>query len=72
MRKGIHLGADESPCKDCKKRFLGCHSVCKEYFDFVAENAANRRIRQLHAENQNEVEKTFRKLSTEINWKKRV
>ena len=72
MRKGIRLGADESPCKDCKKRYLGCHPACKEYNDFVRENAENRRIRQLHAANQIEVEKSFRKLSTEINWKKRI
>lgn len=22
------------PCKDCKKRKLGCHSVCKDYKEF--------------------------------------
>lgn len=24
----------KSPCKDCGKRYLGCHSNCKEYKKF--------------------------------------
>ena len=23
-----------SPCKDCKKRELGCHSICTDYIGF--------------------------------------
>ena len=34
------------PCKDCKKRILGCHSGCPEYIEFkniVEEEKALRR-----------------------------
>lgn len=26
-------------CKGCTKRYLGCHSTCKDYADYKAENA---------------------------------
>lgn len=26
-----------APCKDCKKRELGCHSKCEEYLNFRVE-----------------------------------
>ena len=72
MKRGIRLGCNESPCKDCQKRFLGCHSVCKEYKDFVEENAENRKIRQIHMANQTEVIDSFRKISVETTWRKRI
>lgn len=25
------------PCKDCGKRYLGCHSECKDYIEFNEE-----------------------------------
>lgn len=28
-----------SPCKDCKDRYLGCHSKCKKYNNFKKELA---------------------------------
>lgn len=24
----------QSPCKECERRCVGCHSTCKEYLDF--------------------------------------
>ncbi len=27
----------DGPCHDCKDRFLGCHSECKEYLEWVKE-----------------------------------
>ena len=27
-----------SPCKDCQRRFLNCHSICKQYFEWKADN----------------------------------
>ena len=26
-----------SPCKDCEKRYLGCHSECEDYFKYQEE-----------------------------------
>ena len=35
------------PCKDCTGRFVGCHSTCKKYNDWVkAERKINDEIRQ--------------------------
>ena len=28
----------KATCKDCTERFLGCHSTCKQYANFMAEN----------------------------------
>lgn len=28
----------ESPCKDCKKRDIHCHSVCEEYIAYQDES----------------------------------
>lgn len=27
----------QAPCKDCKDRQLGCHSICQKYIDFKKE-----------------------------------
>lgn len=27
-----------SPCKKCKKRFVGCHSTCQKYIEWNVEN----------------------------------
>lgn len=32
----------KSPCHGCGKRFVGCHSECLEYIDFVQKNDADR------------------------------
>ena len=26
-----------SPCKDCQRRYLGCHSECKDYIEYSEE-----------------------------------
>lgn len=32
------------PCKDCKKRYLGCHDSCEEYQDAKKENEEYKKI----------------------------
>ena len=27
----------QAPCKDCKRRYLGCHSECPDYIDWSRE-----------------------------------
>ena len=27
-----------APCKDCKERFVGCHSVCDHYINWKKEH----------------------------------
>ena len=34
------------PCKDCQKRFVGCHSSCTEYLSFREEKTAENQRRQ--------------------------
>ena len=31
-----------APCKDCVKRFIGCHSTCEDYLEFSKQNEAER------------------------------
>lgn len=26
-----------APCKDCERRYLGCHSECKDYIEYSRE-----------------------------------
>jgi hypothetical protein len=37
-----------APCKDCEKRYLGCHSRCPEYQAFYEEN--KKRLEAKHQE----------------------
>lgn len=41
----------DRPCNGCNKRYVGCHSRCKEYADSVSANAEKRdRIQRAEAE----------------------
>lgn len=37
----------KNPCHECTRRFLGCHSICQEYEDYLtlrhAEDAAKQK-----------------------------
>ena len=36
-----------APCKDCKKKYIGCHGKCLDYIDWQQEKSAiNDRIRK--------------------------
>lgn len=32
-----------SPCKDCPRRFAGCHSICPEYAAFREQIASDKK-----------------------------
>ncbi len=36
----------KGPCKDCEKRYVGCHSKCTEYVDFRKRLDAENEVRQ--------------------------
>lgn len=38
----MRLNYIQSPCKDCKKRHLKCHSTCEAYLDFRKRFQAER------------------------------
>ena len=41
----------KSPCKDCSDRFVGCHTVCVEYFGYkTAVESEKERYRSSKAE----------------------
>lgn len=33
-----------APCKDCKKRAVGCHSICREYLEWQKKNEERRNL----------------------------
>lgn len=39
----------KNSCMDCTKRYIGCHSECKEYKQFVEKNKAVSRARFLES-----------------------
>lgn len=39
----------KSPCYQCEKRYVGCHSKCEEYISFSKENEEYRE--NLHKQN---------------------
>ena len=41
----------EAPCKDCKKRIVGCHANCEEYkkFDNFCVIERHKRLLKWHA-----------------------
>lgn len=40
----------DSPCRDCDKRYLGCHADCKHYAAYSARTVAVRNERLHDAE----------------------
>lgn len=44
MNRNIFLGTPPSPCKDCDRRFLGCHNVklCKKWAEYVVAKKKNK------------------------------
>ena len=36
-------------CKDCTKRYVGCHAECEEYKDFVTRNEKIKQQRKVDA-----------------------
>lgn len=36
----------KSPCKDCRYRTVGCHTVCKNYADYRAEADKAKKARE--------------------------
>lgn len=38
----------QSPCLNCKDRFVGCHSTCEKYIAFTKEN--NKKKEEIRAE----------------------
>lgn len=34
----LDIQIKKAPCKNCKKRHIGCHSKCKEYNQYVEVN----------------------------------
>lgn len=36
------MGNPKSPCKNCEKRAVGCHSSCEDYISFKERNDALR------------------------------
>lgn len=41
-----------SPCKDCGRREIGCHSSCEAYIEYAKERAAARKARYEEGGNQ--------------------
>lgn len=41
----------KAPCKDCKKRELGCHSKCEKYLAFKKEMAKEKEDKRIYLEN---------------------
>ena len=40
----------QAPCKDCYKRYLGCHSKCADYIDYNNKQKKIRDERMARAE----------------------
>ena len=40
----------QAPCKDCEKRYLGCHSECADYIDYNNKQQKIRDERMTRAE----------------------
>ena len=37
-------------CKNCKERYIGCHSNCEYYNDFVAKNEKIKKAKKHYSE----------------------
>lgn len=44
--KGLAEMLNKCPCYQCEERHIGCHSDCRRYLDWKAENDAARKREQ--------------------------
>lgn len=51
-------------CKDCTKRYVGCHSKCKDYKQFKIENEKKRKYINESRDATNQIAYSFKKSST--------
>ena len=60
----------KAPCKDCEKRYIGCHGRCEKYLEFKKAN--NERLKQKSLEidaDQYAIDNTMR---IRRSWQRRV
>lgn len=50
----------QAPCKDCYKRYLGCHSECTDYIDY---NNKQQKIRDERMERAEECQRIVKQIS---------
>ena len=50
----------QAPCKDCYKRYLGCHSECADYIDY---NNKQQKIRDERAERAEECQRIVKQIN---------
>ena len=60
-----------SPCKDCQKRFVGCHSSCNDYAEWKTEEYGERDKVYKEFFEQHPIEDYKIKLRINLNRKKR-
>lgn len=52
---------NKAPCKDCKKRHLGCHADCNDYKEFAEyRKYISDCIKKLNHDNEYEIQKHVR------------
>ena len=60
----------KAPCKDCEKRYIGCHGRCEKYLEFKKAN--NERLKQKSLEidaDQYAIDNTMR---IRRSWQRRI
>ncbi len=60
----------KAPCKDCEKRYVGCHGRCEKYLEFKKAN--NERLKQKSLEidaDQYAIDNTMR---IRRSWQRRI
>lgn len=50
----------QAPCKDCYKRYLGCHSECADYIDY---NNKQQKIRDERMERAEECQRIVKQIN---------
>ena len=50
----------QAPCKDCYKRYLGCHSECSDYIDY---NNKQQKIRDERAARAEECQRIVKQIN---------
>lgn len=54
-RKNLFFGYNNSPCKDCPDRHVGCHGECERYQEFNRSREAYREEHRKELETRNAV-----------------
>lgn len=66
------MGKPDAPCRDCDRRTMTCHIVCRDYKQYLKDNEEFNTIRKAEIERGKPPPSCFRAMDKAIKRKRRI